>query len=118
MDIWDPKKLKFQHKIEAIENVKEWEQSTNTNTAIIIGPDSLALEDMMSYSLANGHIEQPERISTIIHKLHQNLWLKNKYKWKVPEYRQLINDEILLVHSRQFLQDFFGNGKRLRPEKQ
>ena len=93
--------------ISAVDAVREWKNyKDKPNTNIIIGPDLSGLVDMLSYCLASEHIEQPTRISAIIEKLHQKLWLQNGYRWIVTNSRQLEDEDILLAHSEQYLNDF------------
>ena len=56
---------------------------------------------------SESHVEQPSRLTSIINYFHNQFWIEKGYRWKFLQGQGITNEQIKLVHSDKFLQDFF-----------
>ncbi|CAF1302215.1 unnamed protein product [Adineta steineri] len=90
-----------------IEILETWSKINSSSCRVGICPgDSNSLDGMFIHSWGEFHVEQPSRLTSIIEHLHNSLWLKYKCYWKLICGKEITNEQIKLVHSQKFLEDF------------
>jgi histone deacetylase 6 len=95
-----------------IEILQTWNEnglSEELNSRIGICPcDYLSLDGMYIHVWSESHVEQPSRLTSIINYFHDQFWIKEGYRWKCLEGRMINNEEIKLVHTEKFLEEFLS----------